>query len=502
MKKCESIPSRKLLWLLPPAQKNCQNPKTGLSIGLLRSVRSELDLSLSTLEVDPANTDLAGHVANVFNKVLNEQLSEKLLPDREFLVENNTIQVGRYIPFSIDSELSRMTQPNGLVNSTAVSHTAGGPLSFDPEASYIVTGGFGGLGKAICSWMAERCARFISAISRYAGRSAEDKLFIAEMKSIGCVLTPVAGPVQDFKLVKSAVIQSPKLVKGVIHLAMALGDALFPEMTNEGWKESLAPKVDGAWNLHNALKDESLDFFVVTSSIVSTITVPDQANFNAANTFLEAFCQYRNGLGPAASAIAISPIDDIGVVVGNEKARRNLRSNGLQFLTEREVLEYIHLGILHRAPTPIIMGLHSDTHLDDAANHVAWKKDRRMGLYHNTAKEESANDDSGEGDSFREFIADAIVSPSKVDAPESAAFLALELGKCVYTFMLKPVEEVDISLILVDVGLDSLMAVELRRLWNQMFSTTISVLEIMSLGALENFGKLAAKGLKQRLLEG
>ncbi|KAK0112802.1 hypothetical protein ONS95_014533 [Cadophora gregata] len=502
MEKCESNPSRKLLWLLPPAQKNCQNPNAGLSIGLLRSVRSELDLSLSTLEVDPTDADLAGHVANVFNKVLNEQLSDKLLPDREFLVENNTIEVGRYIPFSIDSELWRKTQPNGVPNGTAASHTAGGALSFDPEASYIVTGGFGGLGKAICSWMAERGARFITIISRSAGRSAEDKSFIAEMKSMGCVLTPVAGPVQDFKLVNSAVTHSPKSVKGVIHLAMALGDALFPEMTHEGWKESLAPKVDGAWNLHNALKDVSLDFFVVTSSIVSTITVPGQANYNAANTFLEAFCQYRNGLGLTASAIAVSPIDDIGVVVGNEKARRNLRSNGLQFLTEREVLEYIHLGILHRGPTPIIMGLHSDTHLDDAANHVAWKKDRRMGLYHNTPKKEGAEDDSGEGDGFREFIADATVSPSKLDAPESAAFLAFELGKRVYTFMLKPVEEVDISLSLVDVGLDSLMAVELRRLWNQMFGTTISVLEIMSLGALENYGKLAAKGLKQRLLEG
>lgn len=269
---------------------------------------------------------------------------------------------------------------------------------------------------------------------------------------------------------------------------------------HEEWKEGISPKVDGAWNLHNALQGVSLDFFLVTSSIVSTINVPGQANYNAANTFLEAFCQYRNGLGLAASAIAVSPIDDIGVVVGNDKARRNLRSNGLQFLTEREVLEYIHLGILHRGPTPIIMGLHSDKHLDDAANHVAWKKDRRMGLYHNIPKEENAGDDSNEGNGLRDFIANVTTTPSELDNPESIAFLALEIGKRVYSFMLKPIEEVDISLSLVEVGLDSLMAVEMRRLWNQMFGLTISVLEIMSLGALENFGKLAAQGLKQRLM--
>lgn len=239
LKRCESIPSRKLLWLLPPAQKNCQNPKHGLSIGLLRSIRSELDLSLTTLEVDPADAGLASHVSRVFNKVLEEQLSQQLLPDREFLVENGTINVGRYIPFSISSELSRKTLPNvscsqpqnnnrqltvqqGIPNGTVVNGTTHIPLSFDPEASYIVTGGLGGLGRAICSWMAERGARFITAISRSAGRSAEDKLFIAEMQSMGCVLTPIAGPIQDFEVVKSAVAQSPKPVKGVIHLAMVL----------------------------------------------------------------------------------------------------------------------------------------------------------------------------------------------------------------------------------------------------------------------------------------
>ncbi|KAI0469623.1 hypothetical protein F4859DRAFT_523012 [Xylaria cf. heliscus] len=487
MKSRESITSRRMLWVLPPVQKNCKDPQSGLSIGLLRSVRTELGLSLATLEVDLEDPNFSTHVVNVFNKVIEEHSDENVSPDNEFLVDNGTIKIGRYTPFSIDSELSRAT------------HGVNGQLSFDAEASYIVTGGLGGLGKAICSWMAERGARFITAISRSAGRSADDKSFIAELRSMGCVLTPIAGPIQDLEIVKSAVTQSLKPVKGVIHLAMVLRDALFPDMTHEEWVEGLSPKVDGCWNLHHALEGVALDFFVVTSSIVATINVPGQANYNAANTYLEAFCQYRNGLGLAASAIAVSPIDDIGVVVDNDKARRNLRSHGLQFLTEREVLEYIQLGILHRAPTPIVMGLHSDTHLDDAANHVAWKKDRRMGFYHNIAKDDDTQEESNESNGLRDFLTNASASPGELESAESIAFLAMEIGKRVYSFMLKPIEEVDISLSLVEVGLDSLMAVEMRRLWNQMFGLSISVLEIMSLGALENFGKLAAQGLKQRL---
>lgn len=277
-------------------------------------------------------------------------------------------------------------------------------------------------------------------------------------------------------------------------------DALFNDMTHEEWEQGLSPKVDGAWNIHNALQDAALDFFVVTSSIVSTVNVPGQANYNAANTFLEAFCQYRNGLGLAASAIAVSPIDDVGVVVGNDKARRNLRSNGLQFLDEREFLHYLELGIRHRAPTPIIMGLHSDTHLDDANNHVAWKHDRRMGFYHNTAKESAPQGQhSGDGNDLDDFISKVSADPGELDKAESVEFLAMEIGKRVYSFMLKPVEEVDVSVSLVDLGLDSLMSVEMSRLWTKMFGLTISVLEIMSLGALENFGKHAARSLKQRL---
>ncbi|KAI1772924.1 hypothetical protein F4818DRAFT_443807 [Hypoxylon cercidicola] len=497
MKRCESIPSRRLLWLLPPTQMNCHNLKYGLSTGLLRSIRSELGLSLTTLEVDPADVDLASHVANVFGKVLEEQSSDQLLPDREFLVQNGSINIGRYTPFSMSSELVCKTQI-GVSNGIGTSDGVGDPSRFDPEASYIVTGGFGGLGRSICSWMAEQGARFITIISRSAGQSAGDKSFIAEMKSMGCLLTPVSGPVQDVKAVEIAVAQSPKLVKGVIHLATMFQHALFSEMTHEEWKRGLSPKVDGAWNLHNALRDATLDFFVVTSCIVSTINMPGQASHNAANTFLEAFCQYRNGLGLPASAIAVSPVDNIGV--GGIKARRNLRSSGLHFITEREFLECIHLGILHHAPTPIVLGLDSDTHLDDGANNVAWKRDRRMGLYHNIAKDVDTEEDPDEGNGLRDFLTNAVATPNELDSPENVAFLALEIGKRVYSFMLKPIEEVDISLSLVDVGLDSLMAVEMRRLWNQMFGLTISVLEIMSLGALENFGRLAAQGLKQRLL--
>lgn len=145
------------------------------------------------------------------------------------------------------------------------------------------------------------------------------------------------------------------------------------------------------------------------------------------------------------------------------------------------------------------MGLHSDTHLDDATNYAAWRHDRRMDFYHNKAKDSAPQEESSDGNDLRDFMSKVTASPDELDKAESVGFLAMEIGKRVYSFMLKPIEEVDVSVSLVEIGLDSLMSVEMSRLWTKMFGLTISVLEIMSLGALENFGKHAAQGLKQRL---
>ena len=95
-------------------------------------------------------------------------------------------------------------------------------LTLDPEASYLLTGGLGGIGRSITTWMVEHGARQLVFLSRSAGQSDTDKAFFVELESMDCSVNAVAGKVQEMNDVKKAILQAAKPIKGVIHLAMVL----------------------------------------------------------------------------------------------------------------------------------------------------------------------------------------------------------------------------------------------------------------------------------------
>lgn len=96
------------------------------------------------------------------------------------------------------------------------------PFALDSEASYLLTGGLGGLGRSVASWLVERGARNIIFLSRSAGKSDGDKSFLAELNSMGCSISAIPGRADDMETVQLAFEKSATPIKGVIHLAMVL----------------------------------------------------------------------------------------------------------------------------------------------------------------------------------------------------------------------------------------------------------------------------------------
>ena len=96
------------------------------------------------------------------------------------------------------------------------------PLNLDNEASYLLVGGFGGLGRAVISWMVQRGARNFVVISRKAGQFIKDREFITGVESLGCSIQPSPGSVERYEDLEKAISMAPSRIKGVIHLGMVL----------------------------------------------------------------------------------------------------------------------------------------------------------------------------------------------------------------------------------------------------------------------------------------
>lgn len=145
-----------------------------------------------------------------------------------------------------------------------------------------------------------------------------------------------------------------------------------------------------------------------------------------------------------------------------------------------------------------VLGIGTKIPLSSPDSRAFWRKDRRMAVYHNSSK--TARDDSGPNtDNLKAFLARARSDTSLLKAPDTAAFLAKEVGRKLFSFLLKPEEDLNTSVPLSQLGMDSLVGVEMRSWWRQAFGFDITVLELIGSGNLAALGSHAAEGLMKVL---
>ena len=281
-------------------------------------------------------------------------------------------------------------------------------------------------------------------------------------------------------------------------------------MTYDQWIDVTRPKVDGALNLHHALEGQDLDFFFLASSLYATVEHPGQANYAASNCFLEGLCRYRHSIGRPASTLNIGAIKGVGYLSDNPQAKRKVAAQGLHFHGEREFLEFMRLSIINSRPLPasswpstrdschLIMGLHVKAKSASAKNRPAWHRDRRLGIYDNL-KASTEIETSAPSTRLADFLSAVTNDPDILMEESSVNCLAQEIGRKVLSFGFKPDAPIDVSLNLMQLGMDSLMASEMSRWWRLTFGLEMTVLEIMNPLSLESLGHLVAEKLKEKL---
>ncbi|MGA7487759.1 MAG: SDR family NAD(P)-dependent oxidoreductase [Xanthobacteraceae bacterium] len=218
-----------------------------------------------------------------------------------------------------------------------------GPRSatLDADASYLITGGLGGFGLAVADRLARRGARHLALVGRNAP-SASAQAAVESLRQRGVEVMTFAADITDreqARKVIAAIESRMGPLRGVMHAAMVLDDAPIERLTEERMWRAMAPKVLGAWNLHTLTLDARLDFFVLFSSLASVIGNPGQANYVAGNAFLDALAYYRRERGLPALAVNWGVVGEVGHVAQSPETAQRLERLGLKAMPLSETLD-------------------------------------------------------------------------------------------------------------------------------------------------------------------
>jgi acyl transferase domain-containing protein/aryl carrier-like protein len=200
-------------------------------------------------------------------------------------------------------------------------------LPIHTEGTYLITGGLGALGLQVAQRLVDRGARSLVLVSRR-GEQPGQKPALAALRQQAKVQI-AAVDVTDGEAI-AALVQSLPTLRGVVHAAGVLADGLVMGQTWDAFQTVLAPKVQGAWHLHQATQAMPLDFFMLFSSVASLLGSPGQGNYGAANAYLDSLAHHRRRQGLSAQSVNWGPWQGAGLA--HTQAQR-LTQRGLASLS-------------------------------------------------------------------------------------------------------------------------------------------------------------------------
>lgn len=228
-----------------------------------------------------------------------------------------------------------------------------GTVALRNDATYLITGGLGGLGLSLAGWMVENGARHIVLLGRKGAESQAQQSAVAALKGAGAEVVVAQADVSRRSEVETVLRQIRErlpALRGVVHAAGLLDDGLLEQQDAERFAKVFAPKIAGALHLHDLTKEERLDFFVLYSSASALLGLPGQGSYAAANSFLDALAHYRRSLGLPALSINWGAFAEVGLAAAQANRGQRLAERGMKSLPPRQGNE--EFGRLLGTPEP------------------------------------------------------------------------------------------------------------------------------------------------------
>jgi acyl transferase domain-containing protein/NADPH:quinone reductase-like Zn-dependent oxidoreductase/thioesterase domain-containing protein/acyl carrier protein len=209
------------------------------------------------------------------------------------------------------------------------------PVTIREDATYLITGGLGALGLQLAKFLADHGARFLVLVGRKAA-SEKARLQLEELERRGVRVIALQADVTQLESLQTGVASLPAEfppIRGIVHAAGVLEDRLLRDMDEKAFQVPLLPKVDGTWNLYLLTQTQGLqlDFLLLYSSIASVLGSPAQSNYAAGNAFLDAFAVWSRQKGLPAIVVNWGPWAE-GGMAANAATARSLEMRGLRLM--------------------------------------------------------------------------------------------------------------------------------------------------------------------------
>lgn len=224
------------------------------------------------------------------------------------------------------------------------------PKLFDEKATYLITGGLGGLGFVLAEWMLEQGAHNLLLTGR-SKPTEEKQQRIDQWKAKGHQIRVIQADISnrnDVQGLLTEIRQNMPVLKGVFHAAGTLADASILKMDRHTFRKPVAPKVNGAFYLHTETEQDDLEYFVLFSSMASTLGSMGQANYVAANAFLDALSKVRQQQKLPVTCINWGPVSEVGLAANEDNRGNRLAQEGIANITLKTYIEALEYCLKHQ----------------------------------------------------------------------------------------------------------------------------------------------------------
>jgi NAD(P)-dependent dehydrogenase (short-subunit alcohol dehydrogenase family) len=350
--------------------------------------------------------------------------------------------------------------------------------------TYMIVGGVGGIGNAIAEFMIEKGAKNILIVSHNAEFHPKAIPLIRKAKADGYhvfVRNCDISDEEDLLVLLADCRGRLPPIRGVIQAAMALDDTILESLTFEQWRRSIQPKVAGSLNLHNHFP--VLKFFVMLSSIVGVVGHTSQSNYAAGKAFQDALARHRTANGLPAVATDLGAVGSVGVVAEAndnmlERVERNL---GSQVIPIEKVLLLIEAAVrepFRKNPdqSQVITGI---LDYDRIPEDTSFKKDKRFGKLRLDNSSSAASESTKGAARSPDEVPKHVLTVTTPTSPEAANLVSDALVNKLASIFNIVAGEIEAGLGLSTLGVDSLVAVELRNWLSSVVQAKVTVFEIL-----------------------